>query len=113
VADRIILTTTVSNLTEVRFYESTIDHIRERHPEVPIELPSLYFAMEKAIANPTHVESSHSNTYVFVDTTTTNAAGDPFRIPVRLIAGTTSGRITTAYFAKKVGAVNYLYEKKP
>jgi len=75
------------------------DHIRENHPEVPIHLPSIQTAVESAIANPSHVEASYGNSYIFVDQGSTNKSGDPLRVPVKMIDGTSSGRVKTAYFA--------------
>jgi hypothetical protein len=87
------------SLKKVRLYDETIEHIKEEHQEVPIELPSMIHAIGTTITQPTHVESSYGGSFVFVDSRTTNASGDPFRVPVKPIAGTTSARIRTAYFA--------------
>lgn len=97
---KLIKTAIFSSVTEVRFYDETLDHIQEEHPEVPILLPSIYEAVSKGLIQPTHIEASrtHANSYVFVDATSTNASGDPLRIPVRVVSGT-SGRLTTVLFA--------------
>jgi hypothetical protein len=95
---KIIKSTVIDGLEEVRLYDETVDKIRRNHPEVPIELPSLHAAVENAIIQPTHVESSHEGSYVFVDSETTNRSGDPLRVPVKPL-GSGSGRVRTAYFA--------------
>jgi hypothetical protein len=87
------------NLGIIRFYRETFFHILENHPEVRIELPSIYKAIERTIRDPMHVELSYQGTYVFVDGETTNKSGDPFRVPVKLVSRGGSGRIRTAYFA--------------
>lgn len=97
-------------LVEVRLYDETLDHVRSEHPEVPIELPSMLAAIESAIASPTVVEQSHSNSVVFMDTTTTNQSGDPLRIPVKLVTET-SGRIKTVLFASPPTQGNALGKK--
>lgn len=94
-----ISTDVIDGLVEVRFYDETIAHIKEGHPEIPIELPCVTSAVEKAIVNPTVVEESYDNSFVFVDEETTNKSGDPLRVPVKVIEGTNSGRVKTAYFA--------------
>jgi hypothetical protein len=94
----IISTNIVPEVQTVRLYQETMTHIIEQHPEVPFELPSLTNAITGAITSPTHVEISRQATYVFVDAESTNAAGDPLRVPVKVVEGT-SGRIVTAYFA--------------
>jgi len=98
-----IKTAVFSGVTDVRFYDETLDHIREEHPEVPILLPSIYGSVQQGIFQPTHIEVSYGNSFVFVDADTTNAWGDPLRIPVKMVEGT-SGRIKTVYFATVTGA---------
>jgi hypothetical protein len=94
----LIKTSVFPGVTDVRLYPEVLEHIRNEHPEVPIELPSIYSSIERTIIAPTHIQKSYKNSFVFMDVNTTNASGDPFRIPVRLVEGT-SGRITTALFA--------------
>jgi hypothetical protein len=96
---RVFKTRILPQISEVRLYDETLDHVVESHPEVPALLPSLIEAVAATLANPTHVEESHSNSYVFVDKHTTNASGDPFRVPVKWIGGS-SGRVKTFYFAE-------------
>lgn len=95
----IIKTAAFHLVTEVRVYEETIEHIRDGHPEVPIDLPSLMAGLEGTISNPSHIETGNrENTLIYVDEHSTNASGDPFRVPVKVIEGT-SGLLKTAYFA--------------
>jgi hypothetical protein len=94
----LIKTAVFPAVTDVRFYEETLQHIIEQHPEVPILLPSVNSAVEHGLILPTHIEASYSNSFVFVDAETTNAVGDPLRIPVKIIEGT-SARLKTVYFA--------------
>jgi hypothetical protein len=98
----LIKTTVFSGVTDVRFYDETLEHIREEHPDIPILLPSIYGAVSQALINPTHIEASYKNSYVFVDAESTDASGGPLRIPVRIVEGT-SGRVTTVYFAETTG----------
>ena len=46
---KVIATSVLSILTEVRLYADTIEHVRERHPEIPAELPSIQTAVERAM----------------------------------------------------------------
>jgi len=85
-------------VVEVRIYQDTIEHIRNNHPEIPVELPSFQQAIENAITHPSWIESSRPNTYVFVDKRSSNRSGDPLRVPVKIVSGT-SGRVLTAFFA--------------
>jgi hypothetical protein len=94
----VINTSVVPEITEVRLYKETMDHIVQEHPEVPFEIPCLRRAITDTIVLPTHVVKSYGTSYVFVDAETTNASGDPLRVPVKLVEGT-SGRVRTAYFA--------------
>jgi len=112
VTDYKVIKTSVlpAELTEVRFYAETVDHVRAEHPEVPIELPSITEATEQAISNPTQVEKSYNNSYVFVDAGTTNAGGDPLRVPVKRVSET-SGRVKTVFFASTEGSRNVIYRK--
>jgi hypothetical protein len=94
----VIKTTAVSAVSEVRLYEETIDHLVDGHPEVPFGLPSLIEAVGTAVADPAQVERGHAGSYVYVDFSSTNASGDPLRVPVKPVSGT-SARVQTAYFA--------------
>jgi hypothetical protein len=104
-----IKTTAIQAVTEVRFYAETEQHISEEHPEVPVNLPSVHDAIEKAVAAPTHVEQSYANSYVYVDATSTNASGDPLRVPVKVVGTGTSGRLRTAYFAPMPASANVIW----
>lgn len=106
----VISTRVVPAITEVRLYASTVEHVRERHPEIPAELPSIRSAVEKAISEPTHVERSHTGSYVYVDAGSTNRSGDPLRVVVRRIEGT-SGRVATFYFASAENPGKVVYRR--
>ena len=94
-----VVNTAFPLVTEVRVYAETIDHIRDEHPEIPIELPSLIHGMTNTLEQPAYIEQGNRpNTYVYVDPTSTNASGDPFRVPVKIISGT-SALVKTAFFA--------------
>jgi hypothetical protein len=96
---KVFSTSVYPGVTEVRLYEETAEHVKKDHPEVPLELPCMTAAVERGIASPALIEASYGNSVVFVDTDTTNASGDALRIPVKIIEGTTSGRIKSIYFA--------------
>lgn len=106
----VIYTGVLPVLTEVRLYDSAISHVRQEHPEVPIYLPCIFTAVQTAIIKPTHVEASYGNSVVFVDADTTDASGNPLRIPIKIVDGT-SGRIKTFYFASTSGVRNVVWER--
>jgi hypothetical protein len=76
----------------------TIDHVRRQHPEIPADLPSLAHAVEQAVRHPSRIEKSYGGSYVFVCDASTNRSGDPLRVPVKIVQGT-SARLKTFYFA--------------
>jgi hypothetical protein len=97
-------------ITEVRVYEETIAHASE-HAEIPKELPCIIEAVEGALKAPTHIEvSPHPSSYVFVDATTTNRSGDPLRVPVKVVDGT-SARMKTFFFGKPNYAPTVIWER--
>lgn len=98
----VIVSGTIPEVTEVRVYDQALDHVKQRHPEVPIELPSLSYALEKAISDPSHVETSRTGHYTYVHAGMTNYSGDPLRVVVKVIQET-SARMQTAYFASRTG----------
>jgi hypothetical protein len=100
----------LSGFVEIRLYDETIEHVIDEHPEVPIELPSIQEAVTKAVTAPTHVEGSYNNSVVFVDANTTNRSGDPLRVPVKHVRGT-SGRIKSVYFASTSGERNIIWRR--
>lgn len=107
---RLIVTDVIPDLKEVRLYEDTVQHIRDAHPEIPILLPAVQSAVERAISHPAHVEVSYGGSYVFVDGNSTNRAGDPLRVPVKPIGGK-SGRVRTAYFATTAATAIVIWKR--
>lgn len=95
----VIETRSISQITSVRLYEETVDHIHEEHPELQVHLPSVRGAITSTISNPTHVEADPRGSYIFVDEATTNSSGNPLRVPVKAVEGT-SGLVKTAFFAE-------------
>ena len=97
-----IQTSVIPEVSEVRIYESTIQHVIDHHPEIGrnIHLPVFRAAVHSTLENPTSVEPSHNNSFVFVDENTTDVRGQPLRVPVRVVTGT-SARMKTAYFASR------------
>jgi hypothetical protein len=100
---KVFKTSAVSSLTEVRLYDDVFEHVKESHGDdfagsLSFPLPSIVHAVGNAIMDPTHVEEGHSNSVVFVDVNSTNASGDPLRVPVKIITGA-SGRVKTFFFA--------------
>lgn len=79
---KVISTSVLQALTEVRIYDETIKHVEEEH-QIPVRLPCIQTAVENAIIDPTQIERSYGNSFVYMDTATTNASGDPLRIPVK------------------------------
>jgi len=96
----LIQTHATESVTEVRLYDETLDHIAEEHPEIPVYLPSIQTAIVSAIQSPTHIEQSqHVGAFVFVDAGSTDAFGNPLRVPLKPIAGT-SALVKTSFFGK-------------
>jgi hypothetical protein len=96
---RLIPTSVISSVTEVRLYSETVEKVKAGHEEVPIHLVSMDNAIDSCVQNPTHVEVNGDSKYVFVSHESTNASGDPLRVPVKVVEGT-SARITSVYFAE-------------
>jgi hypothetical protein len=103
---RVIRASTSSNFAEVRLYDETLsEHIPEHHPEIKLAGTALGAilmadAIEEAVTNPTKIHESASSpgSQVFTCNRVTHQ-GNPIVVPVRKLAGSTSGRVTTAYFA--------------
>ena len=95
-----IITPVIPQVTKVRIYDETIQHVMDNHPEIGrhAELPVVRAAVENTLTSPTHVEESYNNSFVFVDHNSTNAAGDPLRVPVRVVEDT-EARMKSFYFA--------------
>jgi hypothetical protein len=106
----------VPQITEVRLYAETLEHAREHHGndrgfgQIIAHLPSMSSAVQAAISNPTSVENPRVGSYVYVSEDTTNFSGDPLRVPVKHIAGT-SGLVKTLYFASTDGARNTIWRR--
>jgi hypothetical protein len=107
---RVITTAVMPDIATVRLYDETLDHVRKEHPEVPAELPCIVGAVETAIVSPTHIEQGHGASYVFVSEETTNATGNPLRVPVKPL-GEGSARVQTFYFAETSGVRNIVWRR--
>lgn len=96
---RVITTTAIPQVSEVRLYEETWPHIVEEHPEFASRLPSLEHAIIDTVANPTEVYRSRTDPErVFVFRSSNNVKGPhAMAVPVRVVDGT-SARISTAMF---------------
>lgn len=97
----VILIPGLPSLTEVRLYDETWDYIAKRHPEFRLELPSQRDALEDAIATPTaiHASTTDPEKAVIIVSSSFTYLDHPVVVPVRRVPGTTSGRVTTAYFS--------------
>ena len=91
----------IPEIREIRLYAETVDHVRKHHPEIPASFPTLEFAVLETLRNPTHVEKSYQSSYVFVNTHSMNRSGDPLRVPIKIVAGT-SARVKSFYFATPI-----------
>ena len=94
-------TSVIPEVETVRLYDETLQHVVDNHPEIPRivpGLPSIMHAVEQTVCNPTHVERTRSNAYMYVNEGATNASGDPMRVPVKVVEGT-AGLVKTFYFA--------------
>jgi len=111
---RVVTVTCISQVTEVRVYEETAKHVLDRHPEISrtfVGIPTFDAAIDKALTDPTYVGRSHSNSYVFVDEDSTNWAGEPLRIPVKVFANTTSAHVKTVFFGTSEEGDDLVYKK--
>lgn len=109
---RRVITTVINEVQMVAIYPETIHHIIRNHPEIGrnAELPSILHAIETTLTNPSRVERSYNNSFVFVDQNSTNASGEPLRVPVKLVVGT-SARMKSAYFASTQGSRDVIWTR--
>jgi hypothetical protein len=94
-----IETAVIPELQTIELYESTTDHIRERHPE--LSYPTMEAAVIAAVSTTTtsvHASRTSKSSVIFVDSQTTNTSGDSLRVPVKIM-GDGVGIIRTAYFS--------------
>ena len=108
---RVVKTTAIEKVTTVRLYSETWNHIAEEHPEFATRLPALEHAIVDTLTNPTVICASTTrpeSTVVFASSNNVKGSGHILQVPVRIIAGTASGRVATALFAPHPkGAVIY------
>ena len=114
----VIKTSALSSITQVRLYDETFQHVKESHGNgdfagsLSFPLPSIVHAVSSAIENPSHIEKGHgSSSVVFVQVNSTNASGDPLRVAVKIVEGT-SGRVSTFFFASSNANPIFLYGGK-
>lgn len=95
---REIATTAIPEVTSVRFYDETVEHIA-LHPEMRILIPSLEAAIDDTIANPTEVYRSNApHVDSFKYRSSNYLHGDkPMVVAVKIVEGT-SALLKTAYF---------------
>lgn len=96
----VIATSAIPEVREVRFYEETIPHIAEQHPEFKTFVPSLEHAIADTIAAPTIVLKSafpHQGSFKFCSTNHTYMGNATLVVPVKVVEGS-SALLKTAYF---------------
>ena len=90
--------TSFPGISSIRLYTQTMEHIRERHPEVVDTVGE--DGVIETVVNPTLVlegNTDQGKSFVFVsDNIKLRRAS--LNVPVKLIEGTTSARVRTAYF---------------
>lgn len=87
-------------LTVVRLYNSTMNHIAEKEEfHLPADAPLI----EHAVASPSAIYESRTNpeNAVVLVSDGFTFQGNPLFVPVTVMSGTTSGRISTAYFSSR------------
>ena len=99
-------------LTDVRLYDSTLEHIREEHSEFRLLLPSHVEGIKEGLSKPTaiHDSGTQAKSFVFVSNKFTNQDND-IHIAVRHVEGT-SGRVQTAYFSSGPPTGTLLWKAK-
>lgn len=109
---RLIATTAIPEVSEVRLYDETWPHIVEEHPEFASRLPSFEHAIIDTITDPTEVfRSTTDPDRAFVFRSSNNLKGQrAMAVPVRIVDGT-SARVTSAMFRGVVKG-EVLYKKK-
>lgn len=71
------------------------------------------FRIKNAVGTwPYYVEKSYNDSFVFVDAGSTNFSGDPLRIPIKQIVGTTSGRVKTFYYAATSDTADIIWRRQ-
>ena len=101
-AFRLIETTVIPEVTEVRFYDETIPHLAE-HKELEHLIPSLETAIDDTISNPTEVyESNPPHVRSFKYKSDRHLHGESsLVVAVKIVEGT-SALLKTAYFTSEV-----------
>lgn len=98
---KLIYTTAIPQLSVVRFYTETVDHIVDQHPEFAGELPSVMESIATTVSDPSIIyKSTHPRGESYVFCSYTNTFWDmPMYVPVKVIGDTSSGLLKTAYYS--------------
>jgi hypothetical protein len=113
---KVIKTSVVPQVTIVRLYDHVFDHVKEHHGNDlarsrSFPLPCIAQAVGTAIADPSRVEQHmRDGSYIFVDEKSTNASGDPLKVAVKVIEGT-SGRVRTFFLASSNANPNIIWRR--
>ena len=105
-----ITSTAIAEIESVRLYEETVEHVKERHPEVVGTVG--VEGMKQTISAPTHVFQSKTDPkdgFVFVSDNV-SFQGNPLHVPVKRVEGT-SGRVLTAYVSNRPYSSKPLWER--
>lgn len=97
---RVVTTSAITQVEQVRCYDETLEHIASEHPEFTNFVPSLEHAVHDTIAAPTSVLASnsaiHANSYKYVSERHSRG-NSHLVVAVKVLEGT-SGLLKTAYF---------------
>lgn len=100
---RVVKTTTIKEVSQVRIYDETLPHLGEAHPELRHLIPSLEGAIHDTIARPTEVYASnppHVSAFKFHSTNHLHG-NNSLVVAVKVVEGT-SALCKTAYFTGEV-----------
>jgi hypothetical protein len=108
----VVETDVIPEVTSVRIYQSSLQHVIVHRPEIGrnVHLPSIVGAVTKGLTGPTTVEPSYNQSFVFVDEDSTDVRGQPLRIAVRVVSGT-SCRMKSFYFAEPENPKPTIYRR--
>ena len=94
---------------DVNIYDTTLEHIKDDHPEEFSHLDIVYQTIEKP--HRVHKSKTNPRSVILINEECTSASGDPLRVPIKVISAT-EAIMSTAYFSSSTDQGPLLWSKQ-
>lgn len=90
----------------VDIYDTTLEHIKDNHPEEFLRLDEVYSTIEQP--DRVHKSKTHPRGLTLINDSCTSSSGDPLRIAIKVVSST-EAILSTAHFSSATDQGQHLW----